>query len=117
MREPTIPPCGCGSPGRAGAAVCYCSVENLLQVIRRRYALAVMNAIRTHEPARYHEIASALPGASSSTLVETLEALQTARLIAREVPSPDRPLPIYRLTQSGLKLLTRLQPLLEDVAR
>lgn len=110
-----VPPCGCSEPGAAEAATCYCGVEDLLRIIRRRYSLAVMSAIHNHQGARYHDIAAALPGASSSTLAETLRALDAARLITRQTRSDDPPLVTYSLTASGTKLLSHLRRLLKDV--
>ena len=75
--------CGCGTPGEASASTCYCGVEDLLRIIRRRYSLAVMNAVRSNERSRYHDIAEAVPGISSSTLAETLRALEAAQLLRR----------------------------------
>lgn len=111
-----VPPCGCGVPGRASPATCYCSVEDLLKVIRRRYSLALMNAILHHQPARFSELAHLLPQASSSTLTETLGALEVAQLISR-CTSDATPTVTYSLTDSGTKLLSRLRPLLDDVHR
>lgn len=111
-----IPPCGCGSPGRANPATCYCSVEDLLRVIRRRYSLALLNAIHVRQPARYRELAEALPQASSSTLVETLNALEATRLVHRHT-SESIPTSRYSLSESGAKLLSRLKPLLDDIQR
>jgi len=103
-------------PGTSTAATCYCGVEDLLRVIRRRYSLAVMNAIQHRGSARFHEIALALPHASSSTLTETLQALEVSQLLTRRDLSTDgSPHIAYDLTESGLKLLNRLRPLLDDV--
>jgi len=108
--------CGCGTPGSADPATCYCGVENLLRIIRRRYSLLVLNAIHTRGTARYHDIATALPRASSSTLAETLRALEAARLIERRDLSNDAaPHTSYTACASGVKLLRRLRGLLEDV--
>ena len=109
-----VPPCGCGAPGRAAPATCYCSVEDLLRVIRRRYSLALLNAIYRHQPARYRALAALLPQASSSTLVETLGALEAAHLVRRQT-SEAIPTSSYILTESGTKLLNRLRRLLDDV--
>lgn len=109
-----IPPCGCGSPGRASPSTCYCSVEDLLRVIRRRYSLALMNAIHLHQPARYRDLARLLPQASSSTLAETLGALEAAQLVVRQ-PSETIPTSTYSLTGSGTKLLSRFRRLLDDL--
>ena len=110
-----LPPCGCSEPGLASASTCYCGVEDILRIIRRRYSLAVMNAIHTRGEARYLEVASALPGMSSSTLAETLHALDTARLLVHLPHSVDRPHLTYALTESGAKLLGRLRELLSEV--
>ena len=85
-------------------------------MIRRRYSLALLNAISCHEPVRYRQLAALLPQASSSTLVETLGALEAANLIVRRA-SDAIPISTYVLTQNGVKLLHRLRPLLEDVQR
>lgn len=116
VSERDIPPCGCEMPGTMSAATCYCGVEDLLRVIRRRYSLAVMNAIQRRGTARYHEIADAVSHASSSTLAETLQALELSQLITRRDLSGDAaPHTVYDLTESGLKLLNRLRPLLDEV--
>lgn len=110
-----LPPCGCGVPGEANASTCYCGVEDLLRIIRRRYSLAVMNAIQMHARPRYHDVAESLPGVSSSTLAETLRALETAQLLTRQAGDSESPFPTYALTASGSKLLNRLRQLLEEL--
>ena len=115
--ERDLPPCGCAEPGLPGASTCYCGVEDLLRIIRRRYSLAVMNAIHGRGRARYQDIATALPGMSSSTLAETLHALETARLLDRQPQAADRPHLMYSLTVSGAKLLSRLRQLLSELDR
>ena len=99
----------------ANASLCYCGVEDLLRIIRRRYSLAVMNAIHVRGEARYADVSAALPGTSSSTLAETLHALETTQLIVRHRPDARHPHATYRLTQSGAKLLSRLRQLLTDI--
>lgn len=115
MIEREIPACGCAEPGAANAWTCYCGVEDLLRIIRRRYSLAVMNAIHSRGEARYNDIATTLPGTSSSTLAETLHALETAHLVDRRPQTDERPHAVYTLTASGTKLLRRLRQLLTDV--
>ncbi len=102
-------------PGLATASVCYCGVEDLLRIIRRRYSLAVMNAIHSRRHARYQDLATALPAVSSSTLAETLHALDAARLVDRRPLSDERPHAVYALTESGTKLLSRLRQLLTEI--
>lgn len=115
LGERDVPPCGCGTPGESNASTCYCGVEDLLRIIRRRYSLAVMNVIHSHRTPRYHDVAAALPRISSSTLAETLRALEAAQLLRRNAGKHDSPFATYALTDSGVKLLSRLRQLLEEL--
>lgn len=110
-----IPPCGCAEPGDVNASTCYCGVDDLLRIIRRRYSLSVMNVIHRHGRARYHDIASGLIVLSSSTLSETLRALEAAQLLDRKQQAAERPFMMYALTESGVKLLRRLRQLLTEI--
>ncbi len=85
-----------------------------MRVIRRRYSLALMNAIHQHQPARFHQLASVLPQASTSTLSETLSVLEAAQLVVHHTAEV-APTSTYALTASGEKLLNRLRRLLEDI--
>lgn len=115
MDRDAIPSCGCSTPGDADASVCFCGVDDLLRIIRRRYSLAVLNAIDARRPARFHQIAGALPKASTSTLTDTLRALEVARLITRWEPPDSTGPPVYLLNPSGKNLLRRLRRLLGEV--
>ena len=86
-----------------------------MRVIRRRYSLALMNAILLlQQPARFGQLATALPQASTSTLAETLAALEAAQLVAHHTAEA-APTSTYTLTASGEKLLSRLRRLLDDI--
>lgn len=115
MAAKGLPACGCSVPGEANAAVCYCGVDDLLRILRRRYSLAVLNAIHARGEARYKDIESAVADASTSTLAETLHALEHTRLIDRHALRDAAPRTTYTLTQSGTKLLQRLRRLLGEV--
>ncbi|MGQ0764657.1 MAG: winged helix-turn-helix transcriptional regulator [Gemmatimonadota bacterium] len=111
-----MPPCGCGTPGLAAADSCYCAVDDVLRIIRRRYSLSVLNVIRARGSVRYTEIAGALAGVSSSTLSETLLALETAQLVTRtDLSGEGAPHTNYGLTASGEKLVHKLRVLLEEI--
>lgn len=110
-----LPLCGCATPGEADPYLCYCAVDDLLRVIRRRYSLAVLNVVRSHGGARFHDIERALPAASTSTLAETLRALTTVHLLIRHGTGESVPRSFYELTPSGEKLLNRLRRLLDEV--
>ena len=109
-----ILPCGCCDEAAAGHDTCFCDAEDLLRIIRRRYSLAVMNAIHARSEARYHDVAAALPNMSSSTLAETFHALVAAGLADRR-QTHDRPQASYALTESGVKLLSKLRALLTEL--
>ncbi len=113
--EGEVPSCGCAEPGYADAATCYCGVDDLLRIIRRRYSLNVMKAVHGRGRARYHDIAADLPSISSSTLSETLRALEAVHLLARKPEAEERPHMMYELSLSGVKLLLRLRELLNDL--
>ena len=115
VTERDVPACGCAEPGLVSASVCYCAVEDLLRIIRRRYSLAVMNAIHARGEARYNDVATAVSKISSSTLAETLHALEVARLLDRRPPTDQRGYSTYVLTQSGAKLLSRFRILLGEI--
>ncbi len=120
MREPTdtrkeIPPCGCLEPGLVGPDSCYCGVEDLLRVIRRRYSLAVLNAVLARGGARFNDLETALDGVSTSTLADTLRALTAAQLLERTDRTDQQPRTFYTITPTGEKLVHRLRNLLDDV--
>jgi DNA-binding HxlR family transcriptional regulator len=73
-----------------------------------------MNAIYQHQPARHRDVAARLPKASSSTLAETLAALEAAHLVAHQ-RSDAVPTATYTLTAAGMKLLSRLRRLLDEI--
>ncbi len=102
-------------PGTADPAFCYCGVDGLLQIIRRRYSLAVLNAIQSRTEARYQDISASIPQASSSTLAETLHALEHAQLLKRELTPEPGSYPVYSVRPAGAKLLSRLRRLLDEV--
>ena len=102
-------------PGAADPSFCYCGVEDLLRIIRRRYSLAVLNVIQGRGEARYQDIASSIPNASSSTLAETLHALEHAHLVRRTLTPDPGSYPLYTMLPAGAKLLSRLRRLLDEV--
>ncbi len=87
-----------------------------MRIIRRRYSLAILNAVRSCGVARFHDVELALPTASTSTLAETIRALVEIQLLTREGTGESVPRSVYRLTPSGAKLLERLRRLLDDVS-
>ena len=83
-----------------------------MRVIRRRYSLALMNAIHLHQPARFRQLSTVLPQASTSTLAETLAALEAAQLVAHHTAEAA---PTAPCADGERQLLSRLRRLLDDV--
>ena len=74
-----------------------------------------MNAIHSQSPARFGQIATSLPKASSSTLAEMLRSLEAAGLVERRTDATTDGQPTYLLNPSGARLLNRLRRLLGEI--
>lgn len=113
--------CGCctaedPSPGTAGP-VCYCPVDDLLDVVGKEYALAILSLLTNDGSKRHSEIAETLDVSSSSTLTDRLQELADAGLIERTSHDQVPPHVEYSLTPAGREFVRRLRPLLEWVIR
>lgn len=107
--------CGCAAPDTSAADRCYCSVDDLVHVIGRKHALAIVNRIG-EGGARFTELQRALD-VSSSVLSETLEDLARVGLVRRTVLEERPPATEYTLTSAGATLRERLRPLLDRVRK
>lgn len=105
--------CGCAAPTTAAVDQCYCSVDDLVHVIGRKYTLPVLVRIGGGT-ARFTGLQRAL-GVSSSTLSETLDDLVRIGLVRRTVLEDRPPTTEYALTEAGKALREHLRPLLERV--
>lgn len=107
--------CGCVDAAGHGADTCYCTVDDLVHAIARKYALSILNLLGGRGSSRFRDVEAALPGVSPSTLSDTLRELVTVGLVDREV-FPDTPPRVeYRLTSAGSLLRDRFHHLLERV--
>lgn len=107
--------CGCSEPNAETAATCYCTVDDLVRAIARKYALSVLNVIGGRGRARFTDVQSALPRMSTSTLAETLQVLESVGLVRREVFPETPPRVEYSLSDAGALLRKRFRALLERV--
>lgn len=109
--------CGCCStddPGRrAPEAVCYCPVDELIDVVGKKHALAIISLLTSEGSKRHSEIAERLDVSSSSTLADRLSELTNAGLIERTSHDEVPPHVEYSLTPAGREFERRLRPLLE----
>lgn len=93
--------------------VCYCSLDGVMDLISRRYAIQLICIVGAVGPARYGEIEDTFDSVSSSTLSTRLDDLVDAELLAREQYAEIPPRVEYELTPAGKELSQQLKPLLE----
>lgn len=93
--------------------VCYCSLDGVMDLISRRYAIQLICVVGAIGPARYGEIEDVFESVSSSTLSNRLDDLVDADLLAREQYAEIPPRVEYELTPAGVELSQQLKPLLE----
>lgn len=113
--------CGCCDPVEPseaaepdlGDVTCYCPVEDLIDVISRKYAMQIVAVVGAAEGARFKTLEHRLPSASTSTLSHRLDELASAGLLERVSFDEIPPRVEYRLTEKGRQLQARLDPLLE----
>jgi len=95
---------------------CQCVASDLFDLLGRKYALDVVCIVANHGTARFGKIEAHLPGASSTTLSSRLDELEAAGMLARERYDEIPPRVEYDLTDEGLELAERLEPLARWVA-
>jgi DNA-binding HxlR family transcriptional regulator len=84
----------------------------VFRLVGKRWTLAIL-ATLLHGPARFSELARAVPGLSERVMSERLQELSEARLVERVV-DPGPPLGTrYRLTAVGERLRPAVQSLME----
>lgn len=96
----------CGCMERAGTARhdCLCTSTGLVQIIARKYALALLSLIAERSRIRFNEIRSEMDPISSSTLSIRLAELKRAGLINRQTFPEIPPRVEYSLTTAGNEL-------------
>ena len=108
----TVGECGCSSRIVLEEPVCFCPTTGIIQMIGRRYFLALLGTIGNAGRVRFSELKDQLGRISSSTLALRLEELEVAGLIRREVYAEVPPRVEYSLTRAGEELRERLKTLL-----
>jgi DNA-binding HxlR family transcriptional regulator len=96
---------------------CYCLLSETMDLLGKKYVMDIVCVIAVHERVRFGTIEDHLPSASTSTLSARLEDLEATGLVAREQYDEIPPRVEYELTDDGVELGERLQPLLEWVAK
>ena len=96
--------------------VCLCPLEGVIDVIGKKWALLIVNAIGNYERLRFNSLMEALGCVSPKTLSDTLKDLQEEGLITREAFSEIPPRVEYSLTHDGMELRKSIMPLIEWAA-
>jgi DNA-binding HxlR family transcriptional regulator len=97
-------------------AVCYCPLEGIIDVISKKWALFIINAIGNYGSLRFNKLMEELDGISPKTLADTLKQLQNERLIKREAFAEIPPRVEYSLTEDGQGLREAVVPILKWAA-
>jgi len=104
-----------GMPSK-NEAVCYCPLEGIIDVISKKWALLIINAIGNYGSLRFNRLMEELHGISPKTLADTLKQLQNEQLLKRESFAEIPPRVEYSLTEDGQGLREAVVPILRWAA-
>jgi DNA-binding HxlR family transcriptional regulator len=96
--------------------ICFCPLEGTIDVIGKKWALLIVNAIGNNGRVRFNGLMKELSGISPKTLSDSLKELQAEGLIKRESFPEIPPRVEYSLTGDGTELRRSIIPLLRWAA-
>ena len=96
--------------------MCFCPLKGVIDVISKKWALLIVNALGNHGTLRFNGLMEELEGISPKTLSDTLKGLQAEGLIRRESFAEIPPRVEYSLTDDGVELRRAIIPLLKWAA-
>jgi DNA-binding HxlR family transcriptional regulator len=96
--------------------VCFCPLEGVIDIISKKWALLIVNAIGYKGKLRFNDLMKELNGISPKTLADTLKKLQDEALIKREAFAEIPPRVEYSLTEDGTELRRAVMPILKWAA-
>jgi len=97
--------------------VCVCPLEGIIDVISKKWALLIINALGNKGKLRFNSLMEYLGRISPKTLSDTLKELQAEGLIKRESFAEIPPRVEYSLTEDGAELRKSIIPLLKWAAK
>ncbi len=92
--------------------ICLCSIEGIMGVLSKKWALLVISAIGNNQKLRYNELEKKLGEISPKTLADRLKELESANIIKREAFAEIPPRVEYSLTKEGMELRNAIMPLI-----
>jgi DNA-binding HxlR family transcriptional regulator len=96
--------------------LCFCPLKGIIDIIGKKWALLIINALRNQGTLRFNDLMKQLNGISPKTLSDTLKELQTEKLIKRESFAEIPPRVEYSLSQDGMELGEAIIPLIKWAA-
>jgi len=96
--------------------VCYCPLEGVIDVISKKWALLIINAIGNYGSLRFNRLLEELHGISPKSLADTLKQLQNEQLLQRKSFAEIPPRVEYSLTEDGQGLRAAVVPILKWAA-
>lgn len=96
--------------------ICFCPLEGIIDVISKKWALLIINAIGNYGSLRFNKLMEELQGISPKTLADTLKQLQEEKLLNRKSYAEIPPRVEYSLTKDGEGLREAVIPILKWAA-
>ena len=96
--------------------LCFCPLEGVIDIISKKWALLIVNALGNRGKLRFNNLMIELKGISPKTLADTLKKLQEEVLIKRDAFAEIPPRVEYSLTQDGIELRQAIMPILKWAA-
>jgi len=93
--------------------VCLCPLKGIIDIISKKWALLIINALGNSGKLRFNGLMEKLAGVSPKTLSDTLKILKKEKLINKETFKETPPRVEYTLTEDGKELRKAIIPLLE----
>jgi DNA-binding HxlR family transcriptional regulator len=93
--------------------ICFCSIEGIMSVLSKKWALFIISMIGNNQKLRYNELEKKLDGISPKTLADRLKELEKASIIRRETFAEIPPRVEYSLTKEGAELRNAIMPLMK----
>ncbi len=96
--------------------ICFCSIEGIMGIMSKKWALLIISAIGNNQKLRYNELEKRLGEISPKTLADRLKELENANIIKREAFAEIPPRVEYSLTEEGVELRKAIMPLMKWAA-
>src|ERR671924_512768 len=93
------------------------AINNMWEVLGRRWALLILKNLHTKEAIRFNELKRALPGISSTVLADRLLEMERESLISKKIYPEIPPKVEYRLTTRAKELEVIIKELAKWASR